>query len=726
MWSPYTCTLDSFSDWFCTYFFSLIKVENDDGIWLKLSKDSVKKYCDAEVESWTLAVAVSGRVYLAQDGDTTYQSQVIDTATPPAPTQPAFPTAASVFGTPPQKSVFGTPIVPSPPTFQFGTLKLQFGNTLPQPPALPFKFGSVKKKEDTKKAVEKSTEDKKTKVDQAKPARRKVLLFAGRARNARRKLRSAVVETSKVPSSKTEEEEEEEEEEKEDKAINFEAEEVPLPPPDPPIKKALSPAVAECQRAVYAAFLWQEGLVYDAIVSATYLKFHPKLSKEMKREQKTEKEEKAAAVKEKKEEGEPAKDSKGSQEVEGESKEDSGEQEKEVGEKVKSSSGLVLSMEADPQPGPSSLPPTLNHLVTFWDEISTRVLDNSSIAFPPPKVPPLAQELQKRYEDEKKEIDKRKKEKDKKVSPQAGGGSTVCELCEQSFPDPVTYHMKDIHPGCGKHASGWGYNSRGTFCSGWAGNCGDGGRGGSTWYLMCKDCHTKYLAMKNEVKKKTLRPAPLPKMKTKKPGKARCLPVISAVQGMIQNAKFLLEVSCPTDNKPATTPTAILSPTLSKQSSIPCSSKADQETNPASSSEGVLPDRPALLRSTSVLAPQSPLLATKSKVLRPQRILSSSTEDDAHVVHQQSMDSPIFTSDETSTGLVFKPSINLARLMYSRSMHSADSKEVGYGKVMAFVLQYHDLNGLRMAMKQSMRVAGIRAFAMEVSNCYCVFLYLYL
>ena len=80
-----------------------------------------------------------------------------------------------------------------------------------------------------------------------------------------------------------------------------------------------------------------------------------------------------------------------------------------------------------------------------------------------------------RYEQEKKEIEKRKKDKDKKVSAPVGGGSTMCELCDQSYPDPVTYHMKDMHPGCGKHANGWGYNSRGTFCSGWAGNCGDGG-----------------------------------------------------------------------------------------------------------------------------------------------------------------------------------------------------------------------------------------------------------
>lgn len=33
--------------------------------------------------------------------------------------------------------------------------------------------------------------------------------------------------------------------------------------------------MAECQRAVFAAFLWHEGLVHDAMACATYLKFHP-------------------------------------------------------------------------------------------------------------------------------------------------------------------------------------------------------------------------------------------------------------------------------------------------------------------------------------------------------------------------------------------------------------------------------------------------------------------
>ena len=112
--------------------------------------------------------------------------------------------------------------------------------------------------------------------------------------------------------------------------------------------------------------------------------------------------------------------------------------------------------------------------------------------------------------------------------------------------------MKDMHPGCGKHANGWGYNSRGTFCSGWAGNCGDGGRGGSTWYLLCKDCHARYIVMKDDAKKKAVKSVSLPRVKTKKPGKPCNLLVITAIQGMIQNAKFLLEISRSCDSAPPT------------------------------------------------------------------------------------------------------------------------------------------------------------------------------
>ena len=60
--------------------------------------------------------------------------------------------------------------------------------------------------------------------------------------------------------------------------------------------------------------------------------------------------------------------------------------------------------------------------------------------------------------------------------------------------------------------------------------------------------------------------------------------------------------------------------------------------------------------------------------------------------------------------------------MYNRSRQGPNSKEKGYKRVMAFVLRYHDLDGLRATMKQAMRVAGIRTFALEVRTyvqCIC-------
>ena len=36
------------------------------------------------------------------------------------------------------------------------------------------------------------------------------------------------------------------------------------------------------------------------------------------------------------------------------------------------------------------------------------------------------------------------------------GDQSVCELCDESYSNPVTYHMKAEHPGCGQAAKGWG------------------------------------------------------------------------------------------------------------------------------------------------------------------------------------------------------------------------------------------------------------------------------
>ena len=704
-------------------------------------------------------MALSGRIFLSLEGDESYQSQVINMA-PQTPAQPVFPTAASVFGTPPQqKSIFGTPLVPPAPPppalFQFGVPKLQFGSTAEEPSKRPlFKFGSLLKR------MKKSEKAKGGDSSMVKPsfsigsARGPVVL----ARAHRRSKPAWVVKHTKSASEdppKTDAAKEEEEEEEEERSAYSEPEEslaLQSISTSSVQRQALSPAVAECQRAIYAAFLWQEGLVHDALASAAYLKFHPELTKEMKMEPKIaekEKEEEESEQKEGEEEkvteeggrkGEKSGDKK-EETKEGEDAGKSAEEGKEhpvkKDEKKRSAKDVspekqetimksppsFMSSESDlKMAGHTLLPPTLNHLVTFWDEISAKVLNNSSVSFAPPKVPEVAQELQKRYEEEKKELEMRKKEKDKKPGAGGGGGSTACELCDQSYPDPVTYHMKEVHPGCGKHAKGWGYNSRGTFCSGWAGNCGDGGRGGSTWYLMCKECHTKYLAIKEEGKKKAVRTTPMPKMKTRKPGKPRVLPVISAVQGMIQNAKFLLEISCPFE-KPATTPTTMLSPgpgSYMKQASLGRTESFETDTKKiltvTSDSDTNSEQRPAFLRSISLATHSS----DKFLSLRRNTSIESRGKEESPLPRQRTAGSSLASSELSVTGpLVAKPSIYLARLMYNRSRHGAENKEIGYKKLLAFVLQYHDLNGLRVMMKQSMRVAGVRTFAMEV----CTYMY---
>lgn len=44
-------------------------------------------------------------------------------------------------------------------------------------------------------------------------------------------------------------------------------------------KRAFPSGLAESFRAVFAAFLWHEGLVHDAMACSSYLKFHPSLPK---------------------------------------------------------------------------------------------------------------------------------------------------------------------------------------------------------------------------------------------------------------------------------------------------------------------------------------------------------------------------------------------------------------------------------------------------------------
>lgn len=144
----------------------------------------------------------------------------------------------------------------------------------------------------------------------------------------------------------------------------------------------------------------------------------------------------------------------------------------------------------------------------------------------------------------------------------------LCDMCGQYFQHPVTYHMRTSHPGCRGPAGGKGYNSGGNYCGGWAGNCGDGGVGGSSWYLICEKCREEYLKSASQSKhneddaeseKKSLlslstspvKP-PSSSSRTFSPSSAAQYPQSSHII-MHNNAMFLLDLASSLPNSNTTT-----------------------------------------------------------------------------------------------------------------------------------------------------------------------------
>jgi hypothetical protein len=70
----------------------------------------------------------------------------------------------------------------------------------------------------------------------------------------------------------------------------------------------------------------------------------------------------------------------------------------------------------------------------------------------------------------------------------SSGGESSCELCDISFQSTIHFqiHMKTLHIGCGRPSFA-GYNSKGNFVYGFAGNCGES----IIAYLLCTDCREK-------------------------------------------------------------------------------------------------------------------------------------------------------------------------------------------------------------------------------------------
>lgn len=343
------------------------------------------------------------------------------------------------------------------------------------------------------------------------------------------------------------------------------------------VKEAISPSVAECLRAVFAAFLWHEGIVHDAMACASFLKFHPSLPKQgalvvtrqaviqttdkQKQEQKARQRHSVEVINAgnylyiQPSTVEALTRSAANANANRNRKKQKTVIKEEVQENVKLDSLPEFQTVA-------VLPPALKSLVFLWEELSTNCLQTieQRSVLPSPISQIQTMKLGKRpekrpREDKAKEREKKNSRKKKEWKPvgRGNGGEvlggiereTICELCGMMFPHPVTYHMKMMHPGCGWHAGGKGYNSGGNYCIGWAGNCGDGGIGGSSWYLICDTCRDKYLrARKLKLAKKFLTG-----MTKKKNASAKVVSPVSSPSGnethiiMKNNAMFLLDLA---------------------------------------------------------------------------------------------------------------------------------------------------------------------------------------
>ena len=374
--------------------------------------------------------------------------------------------------------------------------------------------------------------------------------------------------------------------------------------PREPVKEAMSPSVGECLRAVYAAFLWHEGIVHDAMACASFLKFHPNLPKELpKPKPKPSESERSRPLTpnitptNSLERRKKAKDLASGQNMNinknevmnnkmdldscsstesspfnslSRDRKNRHKSEGNVNAAVMKDEGS-LDEPSGGADGESQLPITLQYLYYYWEEMSTGTMKiiSQNLILPSPAV--NAKSRKEKREKDKQDKDKKGKKarKDAPKAPawrgnlfgEAAGGlfaggndrETMCELCGGTFPHPVTYHMRQAHPGCGRHAGGQGYNSGGNFCGGWAGNCGDGGIGGSSWYLICDRCREKYLrakvakAMKDKVKKVRKKSTPIKQLSTGQ--------VLEPHLVMKNNAMFLLDLASMSGmNLPAQSP----------------------------------------------------------------------------------------------------------------------------------------------------------------------------
>ena len=449
-----------------------------------------------------------------------------------------------------------------------------------------------------------------------------------------------------------------------------------------------------------------------------------------------------------------------------------------------------------------SLPATLSHLVLFWEELAKYTLktisENHTVTAPVGSSESTVVIKAKKKDDRGKVAAKKPKEGKMAAGALRGNlfgaaagellarvsgsvdkdSDVMCELCGEEFAHPVTYHMRQVHPGCGKPAGGQGYNSGGNFCGGWAGSCGDGGVGGSTWYLMCDTCRAKYLREKKRgtARKDRLKKPPLASsvLARKKATAAVGSTSLTEPHWMLyHNAMFVLELAGGVANSHVSAITdwdgTGVSGGLSSVSEDVRSAGGVGGGGGAGGGTVTFPVVPFLYLQLHGACSDDSAFTDNNQVqcYRPHSSLSGGTGLDRSVSDssRHSRHRPLSTyyrdEDDSVSGvgkgvfqrsvsemggmshgghggamkhdpagqcegsgsasdnglsLVKCPSADMARLI--RSLASVDnvSQHVSHLPVVSFLSQHHDLDVLRTVIVQSVRRASCRTYALQALN----------
>ncbi|CAH0546546.1 unnamed protein product [Brassicogethes aeneus] len=552
-------------------------------------------------------------------------------------------------------------------------------------------------------------------------------------------------------------------------------------------KEAMSPTVAESLRATFAAFLWHEGIVHDAMACASFLKFHPTLPKQGalvvtrhqefpvdKRKQALTKEEKARQ--------------RHSVEVSNadhylhikpstlEALTRSAANASANRNRKKMPDGVIKEETEQVYQTKSILPPALKSLVILWEELTSQCLQAISQQL-------IETNSEKQKRNEKNESDNNdargknlvleresRRNRKKKVPSRnylediglssylhQSDGDTPCELCGDFFPHPVTYHMHQAHPGCGIHANGKGYNSGGNYCLGWAGNCGDGGTPGSSWYLMCENCRDKYI--------KSIRPGKHRKNRALHRRKAEEMKLLSTPGPILEphliiknNAMFLLDLASSADTNIGSQirNSTSLMPSVSENHSPPDATgpfapvppfqclqalEANLSKDEPSFYEEVLRQQitPTGFNSGLSNYPQRPLSDISdnlnfNKGLRFHRSVSMGTNgipwckgglDGRVIMMRKRNNSSSEIVNDGGTSLLCNPSSALQKLVPKKDTSNdklaveplnLEISPLMERPVLQFLFENHDLESMQLAMKHALRKAMCRVYAMQALN----------